>query len=138
MLFSQPSRGEPMRYSMPFVAYVGSRKNSPTESTSARIIEIGIITTIIDLPNFFLSHFSNLVSSSSVPSISPDFERVEKESFIISMKFIAPRNMGIFRNLCFFLTETNESFCFSIDPSGLRTAMQTLSPLFIITPSSTA
>ena len=46
----------------------GSMKNSPTLSATANITAIPITMLSTDLPSFSLSHFSNLVGSSSISS----------------------------------------------------------------------
>ena len=63
---------------------------------------------------------------------------VEKERIIDSIKFTNPRTMGMRKKECFFFAETNLEFFVTVVPSSLRTVSATLSPLFIITPSSTA
>ena len=59
----------------------GSRKNSPTLSTTASSTAMPTTTLSTDLPSFSLSHFSNLVGSSSISSPA---------SFALSVRVVMP------------------------------------------------
>ncbi len=99
------------------------------------------ITIFISLsPNLRCSHLSNFDSGSisSSPSIWVLSFRVEKLSRIISTILTQPRIRGKFKNLFFLRADTKVLFFSAMVPSSFRTAKATLSPLFIITPSSTA
>ena len=125
---------------IPMVATLGSTMNSATLRITPSTIPT-VMTAFISLsPKRRTSHFSKRVSGSSVsiPFMAALSSRLAKESFIISTIFTHPRIMGKFQNLFFFLMDVNFEFLTSILPSGRRTARDTSSPLFIITPSSTA
>ena len=128
------------REKMPELISWGSRKNSPTDSTTAKITARAMITFSKDFPSFSANHFSNLEGSSSMdsPASSAERVRVPMPSLMASTKATTPRTMGSPKKVPFFALLAKGRYSRAMLPSGSRTAMAMPVGDFIITPSMTA